>query len=42
VYHFSEAADLIRDPEQRLVIARLNLMATVKGKNSMGASLVGH
>jgi hypothetical protein len=38
VYHFSEAADLIRDPEQRLVIARLNLMATVKGKNSMGAS----
>ncbi|ELR13786.1 GAF domain containing serine/threonine kinase [Acanthamoeba castellanii str. Neff] len=35
VYHFSEAADLIQDPEQRLVIARLNLNATIKGKNSM-------
>ena len=38
VYHFSEAADLIQDPEQRLVIARLNLIATIKGKNSMGAA----
>jgi hypothetical protein len=39
VYHFSEAADLIQDPEQRLVIARLNLNATIKGKNSMGAAI---
>lgn len=38
MYHFSEAADLIQDPEQRLVIARLNLNATIKGKNSMGAA----
>jgi hypothetical protein len=36
VYHFSEAAELIKDPEQRLTIARLNLNATIKGKNSMG------
>lgn len=36
VHHFSEAADLITDPEKRLQIARLNLQAAVKGKNSMG------
>jgi hypothetical protein len=41
VYHFSEAAELIQDPEQRILVAQLNLKATLKGKNSMGTQLSG-
>jgi len=37
VYHFSKAAALIQDPAQRLLIAKLNLQAAIKAKNSMGA-----
>jgi hypothetical protein len=43
VYHFSQAAELIKDPAQRLLIAKLNLQAAIKGKNSMGAlRLISH
>jgi predicted ATPase len=35
-YHFNKAAELITDPEQRLLVARLNLRAAVKARKSMG------
>jgi hypothetical protein len=35
-YHFNKAAELIIDPEQRLLVARLNLRAAVKARKSMG------
>jgi hypothetical protein len=36
VSHYDEAAELVEDPEERLLIAQLNLKAAIKGKNSMG------
>jgi hypothetical protein len=39
-YHFNKAAELITDPEQRLLVARLNLRAAVKARKSMGTPSV--
>jgi hypothetical protein len=36
VYHYHEAADLMLDPDERVMVAQLSLKATIKGKNSMG------
>lgn len=35
-YHYYEAAELVAEPEERLLIAQLSLKAAIKGKNSMG------
>jgi hypothetical protein len=36
VSHYAEAAELVQDLEERLLVAQLNLKAAIKGKNSMG------
>jgi hypothetical protein len=38
-YHFNKASGLITEPEQRLLVARLNLRAAIKAKKSMGTLL---
>jgi hypothetical protein len=38
-YHFNKASGLITEPEQRLLVARLNLRAAIKAKKSMGTPL---
>jgi chemotaxis regulatin CheY-phosphate phosphatase CheZ len=37
VHHFGQAAELVTDAEERVLVARLNLQAAAKAKNSMGA-----
>lgn len=36
VYHLNKAAELINTPDQRILLAKLNLEAAIKGKNTLG------
>jgi hypothetical protein len=39
IAHFFEAAELVQDPTEQLLIAQLSLKTAIKGKNSMGMML---
>ncbi len=36
VYHLNKAAELIGSAEQRILLAKLNLKAAIKGKRTLG------
>lgn len=38
VSHYFNAAELVTDEQERLLVAQLSLKAAIKGKNSMGTS----